>query len=219
MHRNTSGVNLREARIGEERALFIGFPSRPAIAVHGIGTQEINIPIATGAEQYGMGRIAFQLAGNQVAANDPAGMAFLVEHQIHHLATGIELHAALGDFAAQSPVSPQQQLLPGLAFGIEGTRNLRPAERTVVQITGVIAGKRHALRHALVDDIVAHFSQTIDIGLTGAVVAPLDGIVKQTVNAVAIVLIVLGGIDTPLGGNRVRPARTIGNTENLHIEA
>ena len=128
MHRNTGGVNLREARIGKERAFLIGFPSRPAIAVHGIGTQEIDIPVTAGAKQYGMTRIAFHFAGDQIAADNPAGMAFLVENQIHHLSTGIELHAALGNFAAQSPVSPQQQLLPGLAFGIEGTRNLRPAE-------------------------------------------------------------------------------------------
>lgn len=62
---------------------------------------------------------------------------------------------------------------------------------------------------ALVDDIGTHFGQTVDVGLTGTVVATFDGVVEQAVNRVAVVLVVLGCIDTTLGSNGVGAARRV----------
>ena len=217
MYRNTGGVNLRETRVGEAGAFFIGFPGRTTVGVHGVGGQEVNVTVAARTEQYGVGRITFYGTVGQVAANDTAGVTVL-DHDVHHLATGVELDAALVDFVAQRAVGPDEQLLAGLAAGIERTRYLRAAERTVVEVAGVVARKRHALRHALVYNGVADLSQTVNVGLAGAVVAALDRIVKQTVNAVAVVLVILGRIDTALGRDGVRAARRIRDAEYLDIE-
>ena len=214
---NTGGVNLRKAGIGEESAFLVGFPSRAAVAVHGVGAQEIHISVATRAEQHGVRRIALDRTVHDIATDDTAGVA-VFHHHVHHFAAGVHLYAAFCYLVAQSTVGTDQQLLSGLTAGVESTRNLRAAERTVVEITGIVAGKRHALRHTLVNDIVAHFRQTIYVGFAGTVVAPLDGIVEKTVDAVAVVLIVLGRIDTALRGDGVRPAGTVGNAEYLYIE-
>ena len=73
--------------------------------------------------------------------------------------------------------------------------------------------------YALVDNIVAHLCQTIHVRLTGTIVAALDGVVVQTINTIAVVLVVLCSVDTALCGNGVRTARTVLNTEVQHVEA
>ena len=47
--------------------------------------------------------------------------------------------------------------------------------------------------------------QPVDVGLAGPEVAPLQGVAEQPVDAVAVVLVVLGGVDAALGGHAVRP--------------
>ena len=103
--------------------------------------------------------------------------------------------------------------------GIEGTADLCTTKGAVVEQSAVVAGKGHTLRHTLVDDGAAHFGQTIDVGLTGAVVAALDGVAEEALDAVAVVLIVLGSIDATLGCNGVGTARRILYAENIHVEA
>ena len=46
-----------------------------------------------------------------------------------------------------------QQLLAGLAAGVEGAGDLYAAEGAVVEQAAVLAGERDALRDALVDDV------------------------------------------------------------------
>ena len=106
-----------------------------------------------------------------------------------------------------------------MAFSVEGTAHLCTAERTVVQQAAIVAGKRHALRHTLVDDGTADFCQTVHIGLTGTVVASLDGITEKAFHAVAIVLVVLGRVDAALGSDAVGAAGRVLDAENIHIEA
>src|ERR1700751_2252173 len=48
--------------------------------------------------------------------------------------------------------------------------------------------------------------QPIDIGFTGAIVSALNRVFEKAQNAVAIVAVVLGGVNTPLGCDRVGPA-------------
>jgi hypothetical protein len=49
----------------------------------------------------------------------------------------------------------------------------------------------------------------MDVALARAEVAALDGVVEQPVHAVAVVLVVLRGVDAALRGDRVRAARRI----------
>ena len=73
--------------------------------------------------------------------------------------------------------------------------------------------------HALVDNIVGHLCQAIDIGFAGTIVAAFHRVVEQTIDGVAVVLVVLGGIDTTLRGNGVGAAGRILNAEVNHVEA
>jgi hypothetical protein len=55
---------------------------------------------------------------------------------------------------------------------------LGAAKRTICQIAAVFASKRHALRDALVNDVIADLSQAIHVGFTGTKIAALDRVVK-----------------------------------------
>ena len=57
------------------------------------------------------------------------------------------------DLPAERLVGAEQELLAGLAAGVEGARHLGAAERAVVEQAAVLAGEGHALGHALVDDV------------------------------------------------------------------
>ena len=77
----------------------------------------------------------------------------------------------------------------------------------------------HALGDALVDDVGADLGQPVDVGLAGAVVAALDGVVEEPVDGVAVLLVVLGRVDAALRGDRVGPARGVLVAEGLHVVA
>jgi hypothetical protein len=105
--------------------------------------------------------------------------------------------------------APSSKLLPRLPARIEGARHLRAAKGAIVEHAAVLTRKGHALRHALVDDGVAHLGQAVDIGLARAEVAALDRVVEEAVDAVAVIAIILGGIDAALRGHAVRAARAV----------
>ena len=119
----------------------------------------------------------------------------------------------------QRLIGAEQQLLAGLAARVEGARHLRAAERAVVEQAAVFARERHALRHALVDDVHAQLREPVDVGLARPVVAALDRVVEQPVDAVAVVLVVLGGVDAALRGNAVRPPRAVLDAEVQDVVA
>ena len=106
-----------------------------------------------------------------------------------------------------------QQLLAGLAARVEGARDLRAAERSVVEQAAVLARERHALRDALVDDVDAQLREPVDVGFARAVVAALDRVVEEAVDAVAVVLVVLRGVDAALRGDAVRAPRAVLDAE------
>ena len=74
-------------------------------------------------------------------------------HQIEHLGLRKHLHRAGGDLAAKRLVAAEQKLLAGLAARVKRSRNLRATERTIGEVTAVLARERDALRDALVDDV------------------------------------------------------------------
>jgi hypothetical protein len=123
------------------------------------------------------------------------------------------------DLVGERLVGAEQQLLAGLAAGVERAGHLRAAERAVVEQAAVLAAERHTLGDALVDDVDRHLGQAVDVGLAGAVVAALDRVVEETVDAVAVAAVVLGGVDATLRGDRVRPAGGVVVGEDLDVVA
>ena len=65
----------------------------------------------------------------------------------------------------------------------------------------------------------ADFRKTVNIRFARAKVAALDGVVEEPIDAVAVVLIVLGGVDSALCGDRVGAARAVLIAETFDIEA
>ncbi len=116
-------------------------------------------------------------------------------------------------------IRAEQQLLPRLSAGVERARNLRAAEAAVIQIARIFARERHALRHALIDDVDADLRQAVDVRLARAEIAALHGVVEQAIDAVAVVVIILGRVDAALRRNAVRAAGRILETEALDVVA
>ena len=125
-------------------------------------------------------------------------------------------HRAGGDLALERLVGADEQLLAGLAAGVERARDLDAAEGAVVEQAAVLAGERDALGDALVDDVRADLGEAIDVGLARAVVAALDGVVEEAERRVPVLLVVLGRVDAALGGDRVGASRRVLVAEGLH---
>ena len=63
----------------------------------------------------------------------------------------------------------------------------------------------------------ADLRQTIDVGLAGAVIAAFDRVIEQAIDAVAIVAIVLRGVDATLGSDAVGTAWAILKAETFDV--
>ena len=200
-------MDLGVAGVGEVGALAVRPPGGRDVAAHGVGGQEEHVAVATAWPARPRRRSAVSISPrHHVADDDAAGLA-VDDDQLEHLVPGVHLDGAGGDLALQRLVGADQQLLTGLAAGVEGARHLHAAEGAVVEQAAVLTGERDALGHALVDDLHADLGQPVDVGLAGAEVAALDRVVEQPVDRVAVVAVVLGRVDAALGGDRVRPAR------------
>ncbi len=116
-------------------------------------------------------------------------------------------------------VGAEQQLLAGLSTRVERARHLRATERAVGQEAAVLTRERHALRDALVDDVHAELRKPVHVGFACAEVATLHGVVEEAVHAVAVVLVVLGGVDATLRRDAVRAARGVVKGEQLDVVA
>ena len=93
-HRNAGRVDLREARVGEERAALVRAPRRRDVGVHRVGRQVVGRAVAAGGENHGVAHVALDLAGRQVADDDAARLA-VDEDEIEHLAPREEPDRAL----------------------------------------------------------------------------------------------------------------------------
>jgi hypothetical protein len=87
------GVDLREAGVGEERALLVAAPDRGDVAVDRVGGEVEHGGVAAGGHDHRVGRVGLDLPGDQVAADDAAGHA-VDQHQLQHLAAGEQLDPA-----------------------------------------------------------------------------------------------------------------------------
>ena len=211
-------MNLGVAGVGHAGAPFVGTPNRGRIGTARVGGEVEDVAVAAGGENDGIGRVARNRARDEVADDDAFGLA-VHDHEIEHLGVGMQVHRTGTDRAGQRRVSAEKQLLPRLTAGVKRARDLRSAEGAVGQQATVFAGKGHALRDTLVDDVDRHFGEAMDVGLAGPVVAAFQRIVKKPMNAVAVVLVILGGVDPALRRDGVGTARAVVEHEALHLVA
>ena len=92
-----------------------------------------------------------------------------------------------------------------------------PPNDRLAKSAAVLARERHALRDALVDDVYRYLREPVDVGFAGAEIAALDSVVEQAVDAVAVVLIILRGVDSALSCDGMRASRRILETETLYV--
>ncbi len=215
---NAGGMNLCEARVGKERAALVRPPDGRGVRAFGVGGKKVDVAVAAGGQNHRIAQQRIDFAGHEVARYDAARLA--VDHnQIEHLRAGQHRHRSGVDLALQSLIRSQQQLLAGLPARIKGARDLRAAKRAVGERSAVLARKGNALGHALIDDVAADLGQPVHIGLAGAEVAALDRVVEEAMHAVAVVLVVFGGVDAALRGNGVGAARRILKADAGHVIA
>ncbi len=193
-------------------------PGGGHVAAHGVGAQVEHVAVAAGAQHDGVGRVALDLTGDEITGDDAAGLTVL-HHELEHLRTRVHVDLALADHAHHLLVGAQQQLLAGLAACVEGAGHLGAAEGAVGQQAAVLTGERHALCGHLVDDVGRHLGQAIRVRFAAAVVAALDRVVEQAVRAVAVVLVVLRGVDAALCGDRVGPTGRVVEGERVDVVA
>src|SRR4029453_1613716 len=122
-----------------------------------------------------------------------------------------------GDLALQCLIGAKQQLLPRLAARIERPLDLHAAEGSRLEQAAVIAREGHALGHALIDDVHAHLRQAVGVCLAGAEVTAFHGVVEEAEDAVAVVPVVLGCVDSALGCDGVSAAGSVVEREALHV--
>ena len=211
-------MDLGVAGVGEQRAPAVGPPRGADVARHGVGGQEEGVGVAARGQHHGVRGVRLHLAREQVAGDDAGGAAVDLHH-VEELAAVVELHLAEADLLGERLVGTEQQLLAGLAAGVEGAAHLRAAEGAVVEQAAVLAGEGHALGRALVDDVVADLGEPVDVGLAGAEVAALHGVVEEPVHAVAVAVVVLGGVDATLRGDGVGAAGRVVEREGAHVVA
>lgn len=76
-------------------------------------------------------------------------------------------------------------------------------EGVVSQQFIVFMGERYVLCYCLINDIVVYFCQVVDICFLGMVVVFFNGIVKQVIDVIIVILVVFGGINIILSGDIV----------------
>ena len=119
------------------------------------------------------------------------------------------LHCPATDLSFERLICAEQELLPGLSTRVEGARHLGSPERPIRQQAAVFPRKGDSLRDALVDDIDADLGKPVDVRLARAEIASLDRVVEQPKDRVAVVRVVLRGVDAALRRNAVGAARGI----------
>ena len=216
--RNTGRVNLGEAGVREVCALAVCTPNCGGVAAHGVRRQEEDVSVAAGCQNNRIRNVGFKLAGGHIARDDTASAA-VRNDEFDHFVAGVLGNGTGSNLTLERLVGANQQLLTCLATCVESTRHLDATEGAVVEQAAVFTCEGHALRDALVDDICANLSQTVDVGLTCAIVATLNGVVEEAVDGVVVVTVVLRSVDTTLRCNGVRATSGILVEEHVDVVA
>src|SRR6185312_9203094 len=158
------------------------------------------------------------LARDEVAHDDPDGTA-VFHHQLQHLRAGIHRDRAQLYLVGERLVGAELQLLARLATGVKRPRDLGAAERTVVEQAAIFTRERHTLGNTLVDDRGADLRETVRVRFARAIVAALERVIEEAVDAVAVVFVVLGSVDPTLGRDGVSPPWAVLETERFDVVA
>src|SRR5208282_2148513 len=164
---DAGGVDLREARIGEESATLVSAPDGGGVAALGIGRKVKDVAVAAGGKDDGVGHVDFDFAVVERAGDDAAGLS-VDDNEVQHVHARVHFDGAEANLAFEGLVGSEKELLAGLAAGVKGARDLRAAEGAVVEQATVLAGEGHALSDALVDDVHADLRKAVDVGFAGA---------------------------------------------------
>ena len=81
-------MDLRHTGVGEVSTLLVALPGCRAVGGHCISREEEGVAIAPGADDYGMGCEALDLARDEVTGDDPSGTA-VDEDDVEHLVAGV----------------------------------------------------------------------------------------------------------------------------------
>jgi len=93
-------VYLDEAGVSHVGAAAHGFPCGGHVGAHGIGREVVDIAVAAGGEDDGVGAVAFELAGEEVADDDTTGLA-VDEYDIDEFVAVVHGDCAAGDLAVE----------------------------------------------------------------------------------------------------------------------
>jgi hypothetical protein len=159
-----------------------------------------------------------KFAGDEVAG-DNAACCTIDDDQVEHLRARDHGDLAQIHLPFESLIGAEQQLLAGLAARVEGARNLRAAEGAVFERPSVFARERNTLSDALVDDVDAVLREAVDVPFASAEVAALHRVVEEAKDAVAVILVILGGVNAALRGDGVGTAGRILEAEAFDIVA
>jgi hypothetical protein len=129
-------VDLGVAGIAEVGAAPVGAPDRAGVGVLRVGGQVEDVAVAAGGQHHGVRETGGEFAGDEVAGDDPAGPS-VDDDEVEHLGAGVHVDVAGVDLPAQGLVGADQQLLAGLAAGVEGALHLHAAERAGVEQAAV----------------------------------------------------------------------------------
>ena len=125
-------MNLHEAGVPEHSTTFVSLPGCTTVTSHRIGRQEEYIAITSGSQHYGMGSETLDFSGNEIPGDYSA--CFTVDdHDIQHFVAVVHFYFTGLNLTVHGSVTSQQQLLSGLATGIERTAYQSSTERTVGQ--------------------------------------------------------------------------------------
>src|SRR4029453_705251 len=113
-------------------------PDRSGVALHGVGREEEGVAVTARAQHHRVGRVRRELTGDQVATDD-AGATAVDDHDVDELHATEESYAPEADLSRELLICTQQQLLSGLAAGVERAAHLGAAEAAVVEQTAVLA--------------------------------------------------------------------------------
>src|ERR1044072_333780 len=206
--RDAGRMDLREARICKGCPTLVGAPDCACVAVLCIRRKIEHISITACRKHYSITRIRFDSSGHEVSGHNASNLA-IDDNEIEHLGPRIHPDRSAVYLALKSLVRSEQKLLSCLASRIKSSRNLSTSKRSIIEKSAVFARKGHTLRDALINYVHAELGQTIDIRFPRTKVAPFHRVIKETIDTVTIVTIILSRVDTSLSGNTVGASRAV----------
>jgi hypothetical protein len=69
----------------------------------------------------------------------------------------------------------------------------------------------------LINYVTADLCQPVNVALARSKITPLYGIVKEAVDRITIILVVLGSVDSTLSGDTVGAARAVLKSETIDV--